>query len=151
MKYRKVDWTFQDALDFINENEDAYLPCRNCSNGSIRIGEIHPYAFSEGNDGNLFALCYKCAARDRGANQRRRAREFNAQGSFTADEWDALCARYDYRCLCCRERKALTADHVIPLFRNGSNRISNIQPLCLSCNCKKGTRIIDYRPEWRTR
>lgn len=66
-------------------------------------------------------------------------------GTFTDAEWVALCERYDNRCLCCGEQKPLTADHVIPLSKGGSNYITNIQPLCQSCNSSKGTKETDYR------
>ena len=89
--------------------------------------------------------------------QRRRALKLNATGSFSADEWVELCEAYDYRCLCCGQREGdisdktskpikITADHVIPLSRGGSNGIENIQPLCFSCNSSKGNHhSTDYR------
>jgi 5-methylcytosine-specific restriction endonuclease McrA len=76
----------------------------------------------------------------------RRARKLNASGSFTAQEWHDVCAHYNHTCLCCGASGVrLTADHVVPLSKGGSNDISNIQPLCISCNCRKYTKIIDYR------
>jgi len=78
--------------------------------------------------------------------QVRRARKRNSPNSFTADEWSALCAQYDHRCLCCGQQKPLTPDHIRPLSRGGSNDISNIQPLCWLCNTRKGPKTIDYRP-----
>lgn len=75
----------------------------------------------------------------------RRARLAGADGAFSKEEFDSLCASYDYICLCCRERKPLEADHVIPLSRGGSNTIDNIQPLCRSCNAHKHGKVIDYR------
>lgn len=83
-------------------------------------------------------------------SNRRRARKLAAGGSFTAGEWRALCVLYDHTCLCCGRREpeiTLVADHVVPLSKNGSNDIGNIQPLCFSCNSRKYNRTIDYRTE----
>jgi 5-methylcytosine-specific restriction endonuclease McrA len=80
----------------------------------------------------------------RRSHQRRVLRRANG-GSYTIAEWRALCARYDYRCLCCGEQKPLTVDHVIPVVGGGSNNIENLQPLCAVCNIRKGIQIIDYR------
>jgi len=76
---------------------------------------------------------------------RRYARKSGNGGSFTAKEWKALCKLYDYKCLCCGEKKKLTVDHIIPLVNGGSSYIENIQPLCISCNCSKRTKSTDYR------
>ena len=76
----------------------------------------------------------------------RRARKKQSSGSFTASEWTELCRLYNNVCLCCGSSAKLCADHIVPLSRGGSNSISNIQPLCISCNSKKHTKTIDYRP-----
>jgi 5-methylcytosine-specific restriction endonuclease McrA len=77
---------------------------------------------------------------------RRRARKRGAEGDHTLLEWQALCAEYGHRCLACGcSGMLLTQDHVVPLSRGGSDYISNIQPLCRSCNLRKGTKTIDYR------
>jgi len=77
--------------------------------------------------------------------ERRRARESGAAGDFTAEAWIQLKQRARYQCLCCRKKKKLTIDHVVPLSKGGTNDISNIQPLCRSCNSKKRTRLTDFR------
>lgn len=77
--------------------------------------------------------------------QRRRARLVGAEGTYTADEWNALCLLYENRCLCCGVDGRLTVDHVVPLSKGGANSIDNIQPLCGSCNKRKNTKTIDYR------
>lgn len=82
---------------------------------------------------------------------KRRAREMAVEGSFTYEEWVALCEEYDYRCLSCGKQKPiqeLHRDHVIPLARpelHPTNYISNIQPLCERCNLSKATKHIDFR------
>lgn len=83
--------------------------------------------------------------RERVRAARRRARKVNATGAYRLAEWQALCASYGNRCLCCGATGKLSADHVIPLSRGGTNDIGNIQPLCQSCNSSKGTKTIDYR------
>ncbi len=77
--------------------------------------------------------------------QRRRATKRGNGGTYTQAEWESLCAKYDYKCLCCGQKKKLTPDHVIPVSKGGRSSIDNIQPLCLSCNTKKHSRVIDYR------
>jgi 5-methylcytosine-specific restriction endonuclease McrA len=79
-------------------------------------------------------------------NNKRRARRVNATGSFTRKEFMALCESQEWRCLCCgRSDVGLTADHIVPLSRGGTNDIGNIQGLCGFCNGRKFTEIIDYR------
>ncbi len=73
------------------------------------------------------------------------ARKKGGEGTHTAAEWEAVCAYYNYRCLCCGQQKPLTADHVVPLSKGGANTIDNIQPLCKPCNSRKGDKTIDYR------
>lgn len=75
----------------------------------------------------------------------RRARIHGGGGSYTTQEWDDLCAQYDYRCVRCRQQKPLTADHIVPVSKGGSSDIANIQPLCASCNSSKRDKTVDYR------
>ena len=82
---------------------------------------------------------------------RNRLRKANVQGSFTDKEWFALCAKYNYTCLSCLKREPeiiLTIDHIVPISKGGTGDIDNIQPLCLSCNCSKFDKIIDYRIDY---
>ena len=86
-----------------------------------------------------------------GYSRARRARVRGARGSHTAQEWSALKAFYNYTCLCCGRQEPdieLTLDHVVPLYRGGSNSIDNAQPLCRSCNSSKGTQSTDYRKQF---
>lgn len=79
---------------------------------------------------------------------RRRTKKTAAGGSYTAQEWKALCAQYDHHCLRCGRQEPeieLTADHILPVSMGGSSDISNIQPLCKSCNSSKNAKYIDYR------
>jgi 5-methylcytosine-specific restriction endonuclease McrA len=64
----------------------------------------------------------------------------------TAAEWAALKKKYGPNCLACGKRRKLTRDHIVPIKLGGTDHISNIQPLCRSCNSSKGTKIVDYRP-----
>lgn len=81
----------------------------------------------------------------------RRARKYRAKGSHTEAEWELIKAQYQYTCLCCGRREPeiiLTRDHVIPLTQGGTDWITNIQPLCHSCNSSKNAQSIDFRPNW---
>lgn len=97
--------------------------------------------------------CRKAARQQR---RNRRARERNAEGKFTDQEFNLLKAFYANTCLCCLRHEnellvlglQLVPDHVLPLAKGGSNDISNIQPLCNGkggCNNRKGVKYEDYR------
>lgn len=79
--------------------------------------------------------------------RKRRAKKKDVIGGhFTQKQFSELCNYYNNRCLCCgRGDVKLSADHVIPLGPPYSDEISNIQPLCLTCNQKKGVATTDYR------
>jgi 5-methylcytosine-specific restriction endonuclease McrA len=78
--------------------------------------------------------------------RKRRAAKHASRGNFTVQEFKELCESYGSICLACGDTEAvLEAEHVVPLTRGGSDSISNIQPLCGSCNGKKVVHIIDCR------
>lgn len=79
-------------------------------------------------------------------NQRSKIKKING-GNHTFGEWQNLKAQYDHTCPGCGKSEPtikLTQDHIIPLSRGGSDNIENIQPLCLTCNIRKHTKIIKY-------
>jgi hypothetical protein len=74
-----------------------------------------------------------------------------APGEYTTEEWEALKNSFE-RCPRCEIAWAniepppgrvsvVTADHIVPLSRGGTNYIDNIQPLCFRCNSKKGAKV----------
>jgi hypothetical protein len=78
--------------------------------------------------------------------QTRQDRLLRNGGHHTQEEWEQLCAYYNYSCVRCgKTGERLTKDHVIPVTKGGKDYISNIQPLCISCNSRKYTKIEDYR------
>jgi 5-methylcytosine-specific restriction endonuclease McrA len=81
------------------------------------------------------------------AKHRRRAREREADGSFTAGEVKALFDRQRGKCAGCSValRKGYHIDHIVPLAGGGTNWITNIQLLCGPCNVRKGaTDPLEY-------
>ena len=76
---------------------------------------------------------------------KRRAAINGNGGSYTNEEWVALCAKYGNICVWCDRKVKLTVDHIVPLAQGGSNDINNIQPLCRRCNAEKGNRIMNFR------
>jgi len=86
---------------------------------------------------------YKRKALIRSHNRHSRLR--GAHGEITLGQWERLVAKHNFRCVCCGFVRPLERDHVIPVSKGGSNDISNIQPLCRSCNASKRDKIMDYR------
>lgn len=74
---------------------------------------------------------------------RRRARKNQAGGDHTVAQIKALYTKQGGKCPICRitfKGKKYNVDHVVPLFRGGSNGIENIQLLCETCNKQKGAK-----------
>ena len=62
-------------------------------------------------------------------------------GHHTESEWQATLPQHGHRCAWCAATEGLTRDHIIPLSKGGTDLIGNIQPLCKSCNSRKGATV----------
>ena len=79
---------------------------------------------------------------DRKRNEtRRNACKFTAMPEVR----NYVFTKYGRECLCCGSAEKIALDHVVPITKGGADDVGNLQPLCRSCNSKKGTKIIDYR------
>lgn len=85
--------------------------------------------------------------RNRAANRQRCKRRrllISVNGKFTHDEWMAIKSAHSFICQICKQAEPdikLTIDHIIPLSKGGRHHRANIQPLCRSCNAKKGAKL----------
>ena len=78
--------------------------------------------------------------KNRAKSHRRRSRQRkNGEALILDREYKRL---YSLPCSVCGSRDQITADHVIPLVRGGRHSIGNLQPLCLRCNTRKGSRLM---------
>lgn len=84
--------------------------------------------------------------RETGRLRGQRLRDARALGTHTEEQWEALAAEFDGRCVRCGNHppQALDKDHIVPLYQGGSDAIENIQPLCPRCNSSKGPDSTDY-------
>lgn len=73
------------------------------------------------------------------SKSRRRSRE--KRGHVTAAEWRAKLEEHDHKCANCGCSEKLEKDHIVPLSKGGPHCISNIQPLCRTCNAAKGAKL----------
>ena len=79
--------------------------------------------------------------------------EARQAGTHKPIEWSAMLEAHDFKCANpeCESGDEPEKDHVIPLGKPGcSYAISNLQPLCRSCNASKKSKTVDYRrKDWR--
>lgn len=82
-------------------------------------------------------------------NEKNRVRRFRARangGCVSKKQWQELCQLFEYRCAKCGEKRKLEMDHIVPVAKGGGGGITNVQPLCRSCNASKNDTTRDYRP-----
>lgn len=79
-------------------------------------------------------------------NRRRKAlKKSSVTGHHTGKEWMDLKESLNNECQICfrgEDKVKLVRDHKIPLSKGGCDDISNIQPLCVSCNSRKKDKIL---------
>lgn len=83
----------------------------------------------------------------RANHHQRRARKRNAPGSFTPEDIQRQYANQHGKCYWCAKklRGKFEIDHVVPLFRGGSNYPDNLVCSCVHCNRSKGAKLLN---EW---
>lgn len=89
--------------------------------------------------------------RTRRAYNLKYAHQRRALSPFPQEQWDELLERTGYQCLCCGSQDRIECDHIVPVSKDGTNDIANLQPLCRSCNSSKGARHqMNYLPDGTT-
>lgn len=121
-----------------------------CVHGDGAVGQMQiPLAESYLTSGPVWVrLLKRRASKENAPIRASRLAEARARGKHTEQEWAALVEEFNGRCVICWGRGVLTKDHVVPLHRGGSDAIENIQPVCRSCNSRKGSTTDDWR-SWR--
>lgn len=83
--------------------------------------------------------------------QKRYRQLYDTPGWFTYEQWEKLVRYYcgdSLLCISCGEQvKLIIPDHIESASIGGSNWITNIQPICVNCNSKKRSEILDFRPD----
>ena len=107
-------------------------------------------SFVRRSTGIYFSACKEC--NKYGFAQTRRARLVASEGSFTSKEFKEKLSLFKKCPICKRKwdeikipkgkKTVIAADHIVPISKGGKNTIDNIQPLCFSCNSRKGDKII---------
>lgn len=70
-------------------------------------------------------------------------------GRLTAEDWEGVCKKYQYKCVYCGQKKKLTIDHEVPLAAGGKHEVSNVVPACQRCNSqKRALHAVDFSQQF---
>lgn len=147
----KVCWVCEVPLPTLEFNRDQGRKdgltgrCRSCSRE-----ELSKYRADHKDELAAYGRNWKKENPDKvnAHTANRRARKAGVVGDVTEAEFEELKQATGNICLSCLisgDEVTLARDHVIPISQGEPNVIENIQPLCKSCNSKKGTKSTDYR------
>lgn len=74
------------------------------------------------------------------SRQNRRCKRKGVTSRLSRYDWLSVQYKFDFACACCgvpAMLEQITLDHIIPLGEGGSNCVTNIQPLCVTCHRDK--------------
>jgi 5-methylcytosine-specific restriction endonuclease McrA len=80
----------------------------------------------------------------------RRHRRTSVLGWLNKEGFYIKCEALGWRCQICGElltREAVTIDHIVAVTEGGTNKLTNLQPLCVRCNSIKGIRTMSQARE----
>lgn len=92
----------------------------------------------------------KSVAGKLGNDRKRQIREKEAKerGTHTLLEWEILKELTGLKCVKCgNDKRPVERDHILSIYKGGSDSIDNLQPLCAPCNSAKGPEEIDFVPQ----
>lgn len=84
---------------------------------------------------------------DHAATRSERLAIARTKGTHSKEEWEELKGFFGHCVICgtSSDEAKLVKDHIVPIYQGGSDGIDNLQPLCQSCNSRKGPDVTDYR------
>lgn len=78
-------------------------------------------------------------------SQHKRRAQKEANGIYLVSN-EFYAQLYASPCVMCGTLENITADHIIPISRGGTESEGNLQPLCGTCNSSKNNKLMS---EWR--
>ena len=72
------------------------------------------------------------------------ADEWTERRKFTKEEKEQILKSTKGVCACCGKKltlKTMTVEHIIPIYRHGTNDMKNLTALCEQCNKDKSTLL----------
>ena len=136
------------GYSFSDEYKISYLTPEKYSRASDYLSEIGRVKYMSTHDlttlikiFEIYKNNYYKVKRLQSKDPRRIAQKFISKKNIR----NFIFKRDGYRCLLCNSVNKLQIDHIMPISKNGENKISNLQTLCGSCNSRKSDSFADYR------